>query len=85
MAPVKRITPEVDFPETQGGAQVYGTAWPLSDKYYLCVYDPTMQPNAAWNGRITHRAPAIGHSGVLALPMQLLTQCCFWLLMSPLS
>ncbi|MHC4104024.1 MAG: TolB family protein, partial [Planctomycetota bacterium] len=25
MAPVKRLTPEVDFPETQGGAQVYGT------------------------------------------------------------
>jgi hypothetical protein len=51
MAPVKRITPEVDFPETQGGAQVYGTPWPLSEKYYLCVYDPTMQPNAGRQGR----------------------------------
>ena len=40
MAPVKRITPEVDFPETQGGSQVYGTAWPLSEYFYLCVYDP---------------------------------------------
>jgi len=45
MAPVRRITPEVDFPETQGGAQVYGTPWPLSEKYHLCVYDPTMQPS----------------------------------------
>jgi len=42
MAPVKRLTPEVDFPETQGGAQVYGTPWPLSEDYYLCVYDPAM-------------------------------------------
>jgi len=51
MAPVKRITPEVDFPETQGGAQVYGTAWPLSEKYYLCVYDPTMQPGIGSQGK----------------------------------
>jgi hypothetical protein len=51
MAPVKRMTPEVDFPETQGGAQVYGTPWPLSEKYYLCVYDPTMPPNAGRQGR----------------------------------
>ncbi|UCG48394.1 MAG: discoidin domain-containing protein [Phycisphaerales bacterium] len=51
MGPVKRITPEVDFPETQGGAQVYGTPWPLSEKYFLCVYDPTMPPNAGRQGR----------------------------------
>ncbi len=44
MGPVKRITPEVDFPETQGGAQVYGTPWPLSEKYYLVAYDPDMRP-----------------------------------------
>ena len=51
MAPVKRITPEVDFPETQGGAQVYGTAWPLSEKYYLCVYDLTMLPGTGGQGK----------------------------------
>jgi hypothetical protein len=39
MAPVKRLTPEVGFPESQGGRQVYSTAWPLSEDYYLCVYD----------------------------------------------
>ena len=42
MAPVKRITPEVAFPESQGGAEAYGTAWPLSEDYYLCVYDTRM-------------------------------------------
>ena len=50
MAPVKRITPEIRFPESQGGAQVYGTPWPLSEDYYLCVYDPTMQPKAGMQG-----------------------------------
>jgi len=51
MAPVKRMTPEVDFPETQGGAQVYATAWPLSETYFLCVYDATMKPGMGGQGR----------------------------------
>jgi len=51
MAPVKRITPEVRFPESQGGAQVYGTAWPLSEDYYLCVYDAAMMPGVGRQGR----------------------------------
>ena len=39
MAPVKRMTPEIGFPESQGGRWgVYATPWPLSEKYYLCVY-----------------------------------------------
>ncbi|MDR1385981.1 MAG: discoidin domain-containing protein [Planctomycetaceae bacterium] len=42
MAPVKRITPDVAFPETQGGYQVYGSPYPLSEKYYLAVADFTM-------------------------------------------
>lgn len=50
MAPVRRVTPEVGFPETQGGGQVYGTPWPLSEDYYLCVYDSTMQPGAGQQG-----------------------------------
>jgi len=40
MAPLKRVTPEVGFPETQRGTFVYGTAWPLNERYYLCSYDP---------------------------------------------
>jgi hypothetical protein len=39
MGPIKRITPEVGFPESQGGQLGYATAWPLSEDYYLCAYD----------------------------------------------
>ena len=40
MGPLKRLTPEMGFVETgERGGQVYGTAWPLSENYYLCVYD----------------------------------------------
>jgi len=42
MAPLRRLTPEVAFPEAQAGAndaQAYATAWPLSEYFYLCVYD----------------------------------------------
>ena len=42
MSPLKRITPDVGFPESQGGKHAYGTAWPLSEDYYLCVYDPVV-------------------------------------------
>jgi len=40
MNPVKRVTPDVGFPESQGGSRSYGQAWPLSEDYYLCVYAP---------------------------------------------
>ncbi len=40
MGPVKRLTPEVRFPEAEGGEVVYATAWPLSEEFTLCVYDP---------------------------------------------
>ncbi|MHC4176042.1 MAG: TolB family protein, partial [Planctomycetota bacterium] len=40
MGPVKRVTPDVGFPESQGGSLSYGQAWPLSEDYYLCVYAP---------------------------------------------
>jgi hypothetical protein len=51
MGPVRRITPEVGFPESQGGGQVYGTAWALSDDFHLCVYDADMQPGIGRQGR----------------------------------
>ncbi|MGA2031161.1 MAG: hypothetical protein ABSG68_02795 [Thermoguttaceae bacterium] len=50
MAPVRRMTPDVGFPESQGGAQVYGTPWPLSEDYYLCVYDSSMRPGMGVQG-----------------------------------
>ena len=50
---VRRLTPEVAFPESERAPavphpkgthsprlEVYGTAWPLSEDFYLCVYDP---------------------------------------------
>ncbi len=39
MSQIKRITPYVPFPESEMGARLqyqYGTAWPLSNDYYLC-------------------------------------------------
>ena len=57
MSQVKRITPEVPFPESEvkrrsyvrstpypkltpfGNSEVFGTPWPLSEDFYLAVYD----------------------------------------------
>ncbi|MHC4505740.1 MAG: HzsA-related protein, partial [Planctomycetota bacterium] len=42
MAALKRLTPEVRFPEAEQSnrsGQKYATAWPLSEEFYLCVYD----------------------------------------------
>ena len=47
MAPVKRLTPDAGFPESQHGSQTYGTAWPLSEKYFLCAYEPVEVKNVA--------------------------------------
>ena len=51
MAPVKRLTPDIGFPESQGGKQVYGTPWPLGDNYHLCVYDAGMRSGKASQGQ----------------------------------
>ena len=52
MAPVRRLTPEEGFPETQGGGHRYGNPWPLGEHYYLCVYDVTMsEPGMGSQGR----------------------------------
>jgi len=54
MSAIKRLTPDVGFPENQtprgsdgGWDSHYGEAWPLSEDYYLCVYDATarIRPN----------------------------------------
>ncbi|MCL2304756.1 MAG: discoidin domain-containing protein [Planctomycetaceae bacterium] len=52
MGPVKRLTPDVGFPESQGGGQVYGTPWALSENYFLCVADFAYQPDAMAPGAI---------------------------------
>jgi hypothetical protein len=46
MSQTKRITPDVRFPESEGGVRgfdkmTYGTAWPLSESFYLCNYKDT--------------------------------------------
>ena len=50
MAPLRRLTPETPFPESEervGGTEerrkhvyIYGTAWPLDENFYLCVHAP---------------------------------------------
>jgi hypothetical protein len=44
MAPVRRITPDQLFPESESqahrGPADYSSAWPLSEHFYLCVHDP---------------------------------------------
>ena len=42
MAQVRRLTPEVKFPETEGGELAYGTPWPFSENLYLCNYQDTI-------------------------------------------
>jgi hypothetical protein len=54
MGPVRRLTPDVGFPESQGGCQVYGTPWPLGENYHLCVYD------ASANGVRSGRGERVG-------------------------
>lgn len=42
MGPLRRLTPEVGFPETRDQCQgnAFGTAWPLDEDFHLCVYSP---------------------------------------------
>ena len=43
MAPLKALTPEAGFPEatiSNRMGQLFATAWPLSEQFYLCVCDP---------------------------------------------
>jgi hypothetical protein len=39
-SPLRRLTPAAGFPETaDDGRETFGSAWPLSEDYHLCVYD----------------------------------------------
>ena len=72
MSQLTRLTPEVPFPEAEGGKKmvrqhsVYGTAWPLSEDDYLCVYDPEVKNRGIYwidrfgNKELIYRDPAIG-------------------------
>ena len=80
MAQLKRITPDAAFPESEvwpgvscephkgknlRRAERYGTPWPLSETYYLCVYDPGQRHyglylvDAFGNRELIYRDPAV--------------------------
>lgn len=52
-SPVRRLTPRVGFPESQVSNRLlsYGEAWPLSEDYYLCVYEPYEVPELKPQGK----------------------------------
>jgi cytochrome c553 len=50
-APVRRLTPDCGFPESQGGGMLYGQPWPLSETYFLCSYAPPAQKKGSKGGR----------------------------------
>ena len=71
MAQLTRLTPEVPFPEAETHVKairdhmVYGTAWPLSEDDYLCVYDAACKNRGIYwidrfgNRELIYRDPAI--------------------------
>ncbi len=71
MSQLTRLTPEVPFPESEGGKKQirqymsYGTAWPLSEDDYLCVYDVDAENHGIYwidrsgNKELFYRDPAI--------------------------
>ncbi len=50
LSTITKITPDCKYPETEVAAttdQKYGTPYPLSEDYFLCVYDPNANTNGA--------------------------------------
>ncbi|MCX6901422.1 MAG: hypothetical protein NT105_22310 [Verrucomicrobia bacterium] len=76
---LRRVTPEVPLPESESApgkahigrgkhtpkAEVYGTPWPLSEDFYLCVYDNGQRNYGLYlldsfgNRELLYRDPAI--------------------------
>ncbi|MCD6304350.1 MAG: hypothetical protein J7M21_05240, partial [Planctomycetes bacterium] len=69
MSQIRRLTPEAPMPEAEGKPtgkyMVYGTAWPLSEKYYLCAYAPDGGSHGLYlldcfgNRELIYRDPAV--------------------------
>ena len=80
MSQLERLTPEVPFPESEGGRgaiasyMIYGTPWPLSEDDYLCVYDSGAKNRGIYwidrdgNRELLYRDPEI--SCVSPMPLQ---------------
>jgi len=75
---IRRVTPEIAFPEAEslpgipqkkgrvtGVVEVFGSPWPLSEDFYLCVYDPDGKNYGVYlldsfgNRELLYRDPAI--------------------------
>ncbi|MHC4094791.1 MAG: HzsA-related protein [Planctomycetota bacterium] len=69
MAQLTRLTPDTPFPEAEGKPirdyMRYGTAWPLSEDDYLCVYDSEAKNRGIYwidrfgNRELIYRDPSI--------------------------
>ena len=79
MSQIKRLTPDVDFGEAEAlpgvprtpksqrhpQSEQFGTPWPLSEDFYLCVYDPDGKNYGIWlvdsfgNRELLYRDPAM--------------------------
>ncbi len=69
MSQLTRLTPDVPFAESEGrpirNYMVYGTAWPLSEDDYLCVYDRHVKNRGIYwidrfgNKELLYRDPSI--------------------------
>lgn len=80
MSQLERLTPEVPFPEAEGGRgaiasyMIYGTPWPLSENDYLCVYGSDAKNRGIYwidrdgNRELLYRDPQI--SCVSPIPLQ---------------
>jgi Hydrazine synthase alpha subunit middle domain len=80
MSQLERLTPEVPFPEAEGGRgaiasyMIYGTPWPLSEEDYLCVYGADAKNRGIYwidrdgNRELLYRDPRI--SCVSPIPLQ---------------
>ncbi|HJN12408.1 MAG TPA: discoidin domain-containing protein [Pirellulaceae bacterium] len=80
MSQLTRLTPDVPFPEAEGGKanvrrhSAYGTPWPLSEDDYLCVYDAQAKNRGIYwidrfgNKELIYRDPEI--SCLSPIPLQ---------------
>ena len=77
MSQTRRITPDFQFPEAESapgvslakgsasGIMAFGTPWPLSEDYYLCVFSPEGRDHGIYlvdsfgNRELLYRDPAI--------------------------
>ena len=65
MSQLTRLTPDMPFPEAEGGKMAYGTPWPLSEDDFLCVYDANAKNRGIYwidrdgNKELIYRDPAV--------------------------